>query len=69
MNRNVLVVIALSITVLIGAGYGAFGGHVPTAYPAITGPLVGLAWVAVGMFGRDDCSRRSLPQVQDVVRR
>lgn len=69
MNRNALVFIALAVTMLFGAGFAAFGGNVPTAYPMLGGPIVGLAWIAVGMFGRCDNGTKAAPGgVQDTVR-
>ncbi len=52
MNRQVLVFVALAISMLYGAGFAVVddpgGGYAP-----IGGVVVALAWIAVGMFGRD----------------
>ena len=76
MNRNALVFIALAITVVYGAGYAVFGQNVPGFYPMLGGPIIGLAWIAVGLFGgcRDTSQHRATDSsfsspVQDTVRR
>lgn len=57
MNRNTMSFIALAITILYGVGFAAFDGDVPTAYAAVGGGVVAIAWIAVGMLGRDGDDR------------
>ena len=53
MNRRYLSFIALAITILYGAGFAAFDPR-PDAYAAVGGAVVALAWIAVGMLGKDE---------------
>ena len=53
MNRRYLSFIALAITILYGAGFAAFDPR-PDAYAAVGGAVVALAWIAVGVFGKDE---------------
>ncbi len=69
MNRNVLSFIALAITICYGAGFAAFRGDVPAPYAALGGALVALAWIAVGVFGRDKASPTEPGPLQDEIRR
>lgn len=57
MPRRYLSFIALAITILYGVSFAAFD-DVPQGYAAIGGGVVALAWIAVGVFGRDDGSGR-----------
>jgi hypothetical protein len=52
MNRRHLAFIALAITMIYGASFALFD-EVPQGYAAIGGVLVALAWISVGVFGRD----------------
>ena len=52
MDRKHLAFIALAITLLHGASFALFDGT-PQGYAAIGGVVVALAWVAVGVFGKD----------------
>lgn len=54
MDRKYLAFTALAITLLYGASFALFDGGAPKGYAAIGGVVVALAWVAVGVFGRDD---------------
>ncbi len=56
MNRRNLAFAALAITMLYGASFAVFDSP-PKGYAAIGGVLVALAWIAVGVFGRDEGSR------------
>ncbi|GIL37630.1 hypothetical protein LG324_10055 [Phycicoccus jejuensis] len=53
MNRRYLSFAALAITLLYGASFALFDGGAPKGYAAIGGVVVALAWIAVGVFGRD----------------
>ncbi len=56
MNRRHLSFIALAITMLYGASFAVFD-EAPKGYAAIGGVVVALAWISVGVFGRDDRPR------------
>ena len=58
MRRRTLAFIALVITIMYGVGFAAF--DINRGYAAIGGGIVAIAWIATGMFGRDDhdASRR-----------
>ncbi|MBM6398866.1 hypothetical protein [Phycicoccus sonneratiae] len=53
MNRRYLAFAALAITLLYGASFALFD-ETPKGYAAIGGVVVALAWISVGVFGRDD---------------
>jgi hypothetical protein len=57
MDRRHLSFIALAITMLYGVSFAVFD-ETPKGYAAIGGVVVALAWIAVGVFGRDDQHRR-----------
>lgn len=57
MNRRHLAFIALAITMLYGASFALFDGGAPSGYAAIGGVVVALAWISVGVFGRDEDDR------------
>lgn len=65
MSRRTLAFIALAISMLYGAGFAAFR-PAPAAYATIGGVIVALAWISVGMFGKEDptqsSSARTSPQ-------
>ncbi len=53
MDRKVLVFIALAVSMLYGVGFAVIdnpGG----GYAAAGGVVVALAWIAVGLLGRDN---------------
>jgi len=52
MDRRYLSFIALAITMLYGVSFTLFD-ETPTGYAAIGGVVVALAWIAVGVFGRN----------------
>lgn len=55
MKRKYLVFIALVITIIYGVSFTLFSSDgPPTAYSAIGGAVVALAWIAVGFFGKDE---------------
>ncbi|GAA1482124.1 hypothetical protein GCM10009624_25640 [Gordonia sinesedis] len=51
MDRRTLAFIALAITMLYGVGFAVIDDAVP--YAPIGGVIVALAWVSVGVFGKD----------------
>lgn len=53
MNRRYLAFVALAITMLYGVSF-AVVDETPKGYAPIGGVVVALAWIAVGVFGRDD---------------
>lgn len=53
MDRNVLVFIAVAITILYGVGVGVSGDARSVVAP-VGAVLVALAWVAAWRFGRTD---------------
>jgi hypothetical protein len=53
MNRRYLSFAALAITLLYGAGFALFD-EAPDGYAAVGGVVVALAWIAVGVFGRNE---------------
>lgn len=57
MNRRYLSFVALAITLVYGASFALFEDGAPRGYAAIGGVVVALAWIAVGVFGRDDAPR------------
>lgn len=57
MNRRYLSFVALAITLLYGASFALFD-EAPKGYAAIGGVIVALAWISVGVFGRDDGTGR-----------
>ncbi|MFL6078354.1 MAG: hypothetical protein ACJ714_00360 [Ornithinibacter sp.] len=52
MDRRHLSFIALAITMLYGASFAVFD-ETPKGYAAVGGVVVALAWIAVGVFGKD----------------
>jgi hypothetical protein len=58
MNRRYLSFVALAITLLYGAGFALFD-EAPQGYAALGGVVVALAWISVGVFGRDDGTGRA----------
>lgn len=48
--------IALAITLLYGASFALFD-PTPKGYASIGGVVVALAWIAVGVFGRNESPR------------
>lgn len=58
MNRNVLLFIALAVTIITGALYNVVGDENRGIYAAVAGPIVALTWIGFGMFGRDDDRRQ-----------
>jgi hypothetical protein len=52
MDRRYLSFIALAITMLYGASFALFD-QTPQGYAAVGGVVVALAWIAVGVFGRN----------------
>lgn len=60
MPRRTLAFIALAISMLYGVTVGVAGDH-RTVIAPIGGVLVALAWIAVGVFGRDDGEPRKDP--------
>lgn len=57
MNRQVLVFIALALSMIYGVLFAVIDGD-KTTYAVVGGVIVALAWVAVGMFGNN---RRNSP--------
>lgn len=53
MARRILSFVALAITLLYGASFALFSDGAPKGYAAVGGVVVALAWIAVGVFGRD----------------
>lgn len=59
MNRRTLSYIALIITVIYGGLFAVLGDDQRATYAVIGGIVVAIAWISVGMFGKDeDASRR-----------
>ncbi|MBC9957042.1 hypothetical protein [Yimella sp. cx-51] len=56
MDRKILAFIALAITMLYGVGVGVLEGQRDVLAP-VGGVVVALAWIAVGVFGKDDHKR------------
>lgn len=54
MNRKYLSFIALVISILYGVGFAVIGEDNRTTYAAIGAALVAIAWISVGMLGRDE---------------
>ncbi len=52
MDRRHLSFLALAITLLYGASFALFD-TTPQGYAALGGVVVALAWIAVGVFGKD----------------
>ena len=52
MSRQLLVFIALAITLIYGAGFALIGDD-RQGWASVGGAVVALSWIAVGMFGRD----------------
>ena len=52
MERRYLIFAALAISILYGVGFAAFD-PAPQAYPALGGGIIAIAWIAVGLLGRD----------------
>jgi hypothetical protein len=64
MDRRYLSFIALAITMLYGASFAVFD-ETPQGYAAIGGVVVALAWIAVGVFGKNTPHPRDTePSVQ-----
>ena len=60
VNRKTLAFIALVITILYGAGFAVVPDDGRSVYASLGAALVAIAWIAVGMLGRDeDASRDS----------
>jgi len=53
MDRRILTFIALALSMLYGAGFAALDDP-GQAYAALGAVVVALAWIAVGMFGREE---------------
>lgn len=58
MDRKNLAFVALVITILYGAGFAVIGSDNRTPYAAIGAAIIAIAWIAVGMFGRDEPDHR-----------
>ncbi len=52
MDRRYLSFIALAITMLYGVSFAVFD-ETPQGYAAVGGVVVALAWIAVGVFGKN----------------
>ena len=66
MERKYLSFIALAITILYGAGFAALD-PTPNGYAAIGGAVVALAWIAVGVFGKDGAETAAPQQPDDAA--
>lgn len=58
MNRRTLSFIALVISMVYGALFAVIGEEQRTAYAVIGGVVVAIAWISVGVFGRDAGQRQ-----------
>ncbi len=56
MDRKYLSFIALALSMLYGAGFAVIDDPAD-GYAAFGGVIVALAWIAVGVFGRDPDER------------
>lgn len=56
MNRTYLSFIALALSMFYGAGFSVLD-ETPRGYAALGGAVVALAWISVGVFGRDESPR------------
>lgn len=54
MNRRTLSYIALIITIIYGGLFAVIGDDMRTGYAAIGAIVVAIAWISVGMLGRDE---------------
>lgn len=64
MKRTHLSFIALAITMFYGTGFALFD-TAPQGYAPVGGVVVALAWIAVGVFGKDDDPREPPAGPQD----
>lgn len=53
MDRQKLAYIALVITIIYGGLFAVIGDSQRTTYAAVGAIVVAIAWVSVGMLGRD----------------
>lgn len=54
MDRQKLAYIALVITIIYGGLFAVIGEGQRTTYAAVGAIVVAIAWVSVGMLGRDN---------------
>lgn len=56
MNRQMLVFLALAITIIYGVGF-ALVGDARQTWAVAGAAVVALSWIAVGMLGKNDHTR------------
>lgn len=54
MERQKLAYVALVLTIIYGMLFAVIGEGARTTYAAIGGIIVAIAWVTVGMLGKDE---------------
>lgn len=54
MERKKLAYVALVLTIIYGGLFAVIGGDARTTYAAIGAIVVAIAWVSVGMLGKDE---------------
>ncbi|MCK0112198.1 hypothetical protein MWU75_08620 [Ornithinimicrobium sp. F0845] len=54
MDRKYLAYIALVLSIIYGGLFAVIGEDARTGYAAIGGIVVGIAWVSVGVLGKDE---------------
>lgn len=57
MDRKVLSFIALACSMIYGIGFAVIDDDVRSIWAPIGAGIVALAWIAVGVFGRDSKPR------------
>lgn len=53
MDRKTLAYVALVLTIIYGGLFGVIGEDARQAYAAVGGIVVAIAWVSVGVLGKD----------------
>lgn len=59
MERKHLAFIALVLSIIFGGLFAVIPADSRGVYAAIGGIVVGIAWVSVGVFGREDTDSRT----------
>lgn len=54
MERQKLAYLALVLTIIYGGLFAVIGEDARTTYAAIGGIIIGIAWISVGMLGKDE---------------
>lgn len=66
MTRRILTFAAIAISMLFGAGFAVWS-PVPEGYTVVGAVLVALAWIAVGVIGREPRPASGKDRAEDLV--